>query len=70
MKVTAAIAEEVWAGARPNVEIDEETGKRKRVGRSLRKGQYNRRVIAEATVDGVEYGLHATKGWRRRRVSR
>lgn len=53
-------------GRRPNTVTDEDGTRR--VKRALRKGRFSRRVIAEITVDGVEYAFHATKGWRRRRV--
>lgn len=32
------------------------------------RGNPNRRIIVDKTVDGVEYRYHATKGWRVKRV--
>lgn len=65
--LTQEIIAEVGANARPRWETDDD-GKRTRVGRSLRRGSFERRLIACRIIDGVEYGYHATKGWRRRRV--
>lgn len=31
-----------------------------------KKGTFNRRIIAERTVNGVTESYHATKGWRRK----
>lgn len=60
------IAKQVWASARPNRTVDDD-GVVRRVGRALRRGVNNRRIIAEADVGRYEYRLHATKGWRRQR---
>lgn len=63
LKPIPDVANEVWANARPNTETDDD-GKTRRVGRSLRKGVLNRRVIAEEVINGARWSLHATKGWR------
>lgn len=55
----AEIRAEVMANARPNRAEDG-----KRVKRTLGRGKFGRRVIAEKVVDGVEHSYHATKGWR------
>lgn len=67
------IADEVWAHAGPRKpQMDGETpgigpsGAVLRLRRCLPRGEKNRRLIAEKTIDGVEYSYHATKGWRRR----
>jgi len=71
MQIPTDIASEVWANARPTTIENEETGETTTVRRALRKGTFNRRLIAEKDIDGdngrtYEYGYHATKGWRRR----
>ena len=55
------------ANLRPNFHVDDD-GKRRRIKRTLSKGLFERRVIAQATAEGVERAYHATKGWRSRYV--
>lgn len=61
------IMQRLWATLRPNYQIDAD-GRRERVKRTLSKGVFGRKIIAEVKIRGVEYGYHATKGYRRRRV--
>lgn len=61
------VVAEVMAMARPNF-VEDEEGKRRPAKRCLKRGKFERRWIAQKTIDGVEYALHATKGWRHRRI--
>ena len=68
LQLISTVASRVWGNVRPNFKTDDD-GKVEKVNRSLRRGQPFRRVIAEMTIGGVEFGYHATKGWRAKRVS-
>lgn len=57
--LTPQIAAEVIEAGRP---FRGTSGQR--LKRSLRRGMHSRRVLAEKTIDGVEFSFHATKGWR------
>lgn len=61
------IVAKVFANMRPN-RVKDEDGKVRRVKRTLSKGKFERRYIAQTRIDGVEYAYHATKGWRSRYV--
>jgi ribosomal protein S6E (S10) len=65
--ISAETKTEVLAAMRPNFIIDED-GKRRPSRRCLKRGVFERRWIAQKKIDGVEFGYHATKGWRRRVV--
>jgi hypothetical protein len=64
---TPEIAALVFAEMRPNTTVDDD-GKVRKIGRSLKRGKFERRIIAQKKIGGVEYAFHATKGWRRRPI--
>lgn len=59
------VVTEVLANARPAF-VEHDDGHRTHTGRCLKRGSFERRIIAQKVIDGVEHAYHATKGWRRR----
>lgn len=57
-----------WAGESPDRRLKSRRDERRRLRRTITKGQTNGRIIVKTTEHGRDLQLHATKGWRQYRA--